>query len=620
MSPQHSLLLRTRQGRRATILGALGVACLGALLWIPEHGYPPATQPWERAPGAMAEHAYPLKTSLLVCDQGSFAPSAESTLTRSPSARCGRVVDRFGVGVPWVTIGPADHDPHATECATSVADDAGVFIQPPVPLGTKLVALDAQWETLRSTRAVPGSDPLVVVAPRIAVAGRVVDAQGQPLPDALVTITLSADPGSGVDEPHRQWLALSDAAGEFAFPSAPAGVGARLVTQRRGRPTDERDLPNSAQRNLVIALADEAPRRILHGQVLSAHGSPLAKAQVWLGSTTASSNSDGTFSLAADHSTPDQAPMLVFAAGHQPTAVTTWWQADAQMPMVIALPTAQPIHGRALSATGQPLVNWFVALADPTPLDAANPTTAFVEDQIGSARVLTDASGAFRFEGAFARSYTLEVWDEQRSIDVARRSVQPGEGAIDIVVPPWPGVPLRGKVLTEDGRPAVGVTVGAARLSRTGAISADWMRFDHRATTDHDGTFSLPSPTGSLHLLIDGPGIVTACLPVDWERASTSPISYAVLPCRVVRFDGPAVLLESLSVAAVDDAGQVLATTRLTGTVGQGRRLVNATGIDPRARSLVLRRLGLILGQLPLPDALCEMDFQVSAPALEEPR
>lgn len=529
----------------------------------------------------------------------------------------GRVVDLAGSGVANVRIGQARECSHdgapAPNPATSTID--GSFVLPEVAAGSQLLAIDPQWQTVQSARVVPGSAVMLVIAPRIEVAGTVLDAIGMPVAGAWLAIVMPTA-GTTASEAAVQhaWSALSDSDGTFVFQHAPAVAGARLLTWHPGKLADERVLPIGSPHGIVVQLRDEPTREPVRGTVYGPDGSPVANAMVRVGAAHTQSCADGAFVLAVANVPPPNADLFVLATGFAPARVAEWRGPDGRPRSHLTVQLGQPvsIRGRVVDANARPLADWHVMLTDATAFDSGDATDAHVEGHLGATRTVTDAAGRFVFTGVFDRTYVVEAFTFVGDSGL-RATVSPADGDVTLTSPARMATTLRGVVLDGDDRPVVGAIVGEQRAGCPAPPGTNGMRFDMRVTTGNDGRFDLPIRGAALHLLVDGREIVPARIPL-LAPLTGLPLKLRVARRRVVHveIDGGSLQDIEFTTAAAD--GRALDARSQDGAVASidlGANAAAAFGVDQSARMFVLRQRGVVLAQLPVSGSAAELNLRV---------
>src|SRR5262245_33001853 len=225
-------------------------------------------------------------------------PSAPDPEALPESRRVlGRVLDCTGFGVPGVALG-LEADGGKVEL---VSGTGGTFEVVGPPRRGRVVARDARHETVLAGALDPEStaEIVVVVAPRLALAGRVIDAAGAPLEGVglsvvprrplEVSFARTLD-GAGT----RAWASRSDADGRFEFATAPALPGGALVAGQTGFLPFEMPLPARDARALLVVLERPATSAgVVRGLVLDADGRPVERARVAAHPATTTSDEHG---------------------------------------------------------------------------------------------------------------------------------------------------------------------------------------------------------------------------------------------------------------------------------------------------------------------------------------
>lgn len=577
MGPQRPRLLAALAAFAAVVVALLAAEPFAiAAAPMPSETGAAATSATGEAPVASAG-APTMETRDAVSPVGPAGADSASTTTR------GRVVDLAGTGLTGITIG---HEGPAGVAQVAVSGRGGEFACPRPAPGTSLVACDERWETVVAARVDDAASLVVVIAPRVAFAGQVIDSDGRPIEGALLSIDVPTLDEQAPGAPVPQWLAFSDHDGAFSFRAAPGAATARLRTQHPGHRADERPAP-AAERFVSIVLAALPVAEPVRGTVFGPDGAPLANARLRMGSAFATSDGNGGFAVNAARE-PLGTPLFVFAAGCTPVAVDDPRPRDGRRPppLVVSLPAAIALHGRLVDAEARPLPKWTVVLVDPTPTDPRRPHTACVEGELGALRVVSDDDGRFTIGGVFARRYTVEAWD-RRGERGLRAEIAPADGQVTLVANERETTTLRGVVVDGDGQPVAGVVVGEQRPG-TAAEGTLAMRFDQRATTGADGRFELPLRGAALQLVVDGATIVPSCVPLS-AATGDAPLRLEVVRRRELRIAGAG--LEGVALEPVDEQGRPLQACAATPAT---------IGLPTTARGVVVHRRGVRIGELPL--------------------
>ncbi len=536
------------------ILAAAAVVACSAPLWWPASSPADDLQPIsksnEPAPAA-ARGGADESDSAGIASANAARTDRTGTAATPPPAKddlalrtvTGRVCDCRGTPVADVPIGTAAANDSAVR-----SDAGGNFTLATAADHIDLVALGDRFVTVLSgnwttTASIP---PVVVVAEAIAVGGRVVDANGAPVPGAGVLMQLPEDfetlfplPLDRSGRERQATRAGSD--GTFAFARLPRIEGASLLATADAFAPTTIALPMANDRNLAIVL-----RRFhfvdgeLRGRVIDPGGAPVAGARVAMGVTSVASASDGTFAISLVRAGWPTA-ITAAKAGHRPGRLEipgNGGTAREHWPAEIVLrlgPAPRSVRGRVSDQNGRGIAKAEVWISDPTPLgiaavlplhteyliaggevppqaarmrvpDADEPTRdGNFMDQASSKVtpsacwffVTTDDQGAFELGGLLDRSYTLKALDPSSGLFGEVTNVV-GDTFRDITIvrDVWPV--LRGRIVSLRGEPLAGVRVqqhvvafkNRARVPG-GEFEGTALREGATATTGADGTFEL---------------------------------------------------------------------------------------------------------------------------------
>ncbi|HKE00258.1 MAG TPA: sigma-70 family RNA polymerase sigma factor [Planctomycetota bacterium] len=474
----------------------------------------------------------------------SMAPHATSEPARaeklasarpSPRSLRGRVVDLESRGVAGVEVRWMSRTANGESAlATVSADGEGRFELDTPSAPGRLVVGSARWTTVLAGRAsqVSPVDPLVVVAPRIGLAGSVADETGAAIEGAAVELRLPKAFRStfrdvldlSVDQ---TWTSRTDASGRFEIAEAPAVPDARLVATRAGFATREEPAPQGSAFDLAIVLKRNfAEASAIEGRVVGPADEPISGARISGGGAAATSGDDGRFSLSIDATAR---AVTAAKAGYQPAIVRAEVEGRWPSPLVLRLrELSKSIAGRVVDPAGKPLPRARVWIRDPTWFASSDEHDLFALEWVlggrkGSAQVDADDEGRFRIEGLVARPYDLGAIDARTLRRGELDRVEAGATDARVVVPDEPVYArVAGRVVRPNGDPIEGVEI---RVFRQGfqiqLATGGWYR-DGAAigpvVTDAEGRFELRDVVReSGGVMAEGDAIVTVFAPFAGE-------------------------------------------------------------------------------------------------------
>ncbi len=520
-----TLLMSTKLKIAAALLLFAGLL---ALVW-PRHAEPQAegATALARAPRAAApEHGTQLAPDAPVPERMSAAPRPAPSSAVAPAphaasvALSGLLLDAHARALAGLHVAfRAGHRevsssefrlperPAESGALAALSDADGRFqLDAPVQDG-ELVVAEPRWTTVLSSLCRGGGaagEHVVVAAPHLEHAGRVVDPSGKPLAGARLEIRapkslrLSFPQILDASAEHA-WIEESAADGSFRFADAPRLEGATLEVSLTGfrRTLEAAPLANSPALELVLPPIDAQPGMV-YGEVLGPAGAPVAGARITLGHRSLTlSDAHGQFHLELPKDGARD-PWIALAPGFQPaiesaSAAVQSGQADPGELVVLRLgPPPLAIRGRVLDSDGNPQSGWRVFLADPTFFGALDEVPAHVEGLLaGSAGrreiekqmagapegadpsellrnlstvfwtfAVTDSGGNFTLEGLLDRNYRLAVLDPRSLLRFESDPIAAGTLDARVRVPAAGFVEdVRGRVLSTAGRPVPGVTV-----------------------------------------------------------------------------------------------------------------------------------------------------------------
>ena len=531
------------------------------------------------------------------------------------------VVDREGEPVAGVGVRLVE-DTKAGEGrvffeGTSRSD--GRVTLPVPPVRALLRTHDPALETAFAAVVVPWRDasPTLVVAPRIAVAGRVLDEDGAPLVGAAVRLWI--DPHLPVAQrlpldfsgPILD-LAWTDEHGAFSFASLAALQESAFTVfhSGHGRRIFAVPLESRSDLELVLARASDGPR--LRGRVRDETGRPAAGALVALHPARTQTDAEGCFELLLDER-PRARNLVAVLAGQAASVVELEPAAPgAEWPEWIEVELSREerfLEGLALDASGRPVPGARVWLADPTPAGAALPVERGAEawraatGREGWWWVESDARGAFRIPGVFAREYRVRAADP-RTLAQGEVVARPGVPCELVLGEETTARALAGRVLDERGRPVVGARVALARTFwrvESGSEPVELGLELAPTLTDAEGRFALPpcAPAGTrVEVRADGTlPVARALAELDLARGLELVVSRRA-HLRVELdgdLDGDLARADSIALLDADGAPRPLVLLRewcphlyARAPLIEGRSLVLAASLE--ARTLVLYR------------------------------
>lgn len=379
----------------------------------------------------------------------------------------GRVVSLDGAPVAGVLVGFCENGRRDLDGRPAVlsATDGRFRTTRPRQAGSVRI-LDVNWTTIRPTE-LPDEDRdldelTVVVAPRVAIRGVVVEVDGAPLAGASVQLSMGRVPRLGfpsiverLSPPHTR----SARNGSFELLGVPWIDGTKLKATARG--FREVTVPiESSSESPRITLERRFTGDDLSGIVVLAGGEPAASATASLGDVEVCCDEAGRFTIAlwqVDEFAADVWPELfAFAPGLAPArarAASRDWRKRAAWPPDLTLRLAGPalsIRGIALHADGTPVEGVRVAFAPPEPFCVPRDRRNESEPDAGA----EGHGGSFETPLVEPGAYRLVLTDPDTLDEFTTNPIDTGEDNVVIRMPPcdtWP--PLQGVVVDRLGRP-----------------------------------------------------------------------------------------------------------------------------------------------------------------------
>ncbi|MBK8100787.1 MAG: sigma-70 family RNA polymerase sigma factor [Planctomycetes bacterium] len=461
--------------------------------------------------------------------------AAAATQPAEPAAAAvvrGRVIDTQGIGIVGVPL--ATEPRRKADARPILSGEQGRFELPVPPGATAIVTADPRWATVLAGAAQTRSDRecVVLIAPRIDLAGRVLDPAGSPLPGAEIALHQKAHLGAelGVLLDHalvRHWRTTTDGTGAFALTGVPALAGATLAATLGGFLPHQQSAPTATDLAMQVTLERPAASAdVITGIVIDPFGATVAGANVGAGGGIARTDQSGAFTL----DLREQAlPRLVAVApGFQPgvyeaprdAAGKPQWPARVQLRLG---PAPLTIAGRVRNHDGQPLAGARVWIADPLLLGERDGDALLAETVLGRADrpfwafVVTDAGGRFELHGLLARTYRLAALDPTTLL-ATEQPVAAGSTGVELQLRGNVRRLVSGHVRARDGSPIAGVQVKAQRpaleVNVPGGTRDEW--HDTRpVTTDADGAFALRDIAEGVELFAYGDAILFASVQLE---------------------------------------------------------------------------------------------------------
>lgn len=472
-------------------------------------------------------------------------PTVVAEAVVEPAILHGRVLDDRGAAVSGVAVASeVDSAKKAGGSATSGAD--GRFEMPFPKDGGRLVSSDSRYVTVLAGlcgRQARDGEIVVVIAPRVMVAGRVVGEEGYPLPGARLEIEVPEELRTRfrtvLDRSAAlAWTASTDANGAFAIDSAPRVEGAILRAASDGYLSFSGPLAEHSGAGLVLTLA--RPRSedgLLRGKVVDASGSPVGGAHVAFGIDVARSEDDGAFtfklvdpeSFAAQFHAPARELAAVkkgyLPARYEPPIV----EGEPSWPAHVVLrlgETPFAIEGRVVDDDGEKFPGAKVWVADATLLGAGRTGPVHFENVLAGdedtmwRQIEADGDGRFRIDGLLQRDYKLRAMDPDTLLIAEAGPFAAGAVDVEIRMPTDQLYPkVAGKVLSHAGKPVGGARIYPMCDAFHARMKGQIVSTSHSAlegtTTEVDGSFILPNvPKTLVYLRVEGDGI----LPLEYGR------------------------------------------------------------------------------------------------------
>lgn len=429
------------------------------------------------------------------------APASEA-VSSTPAATPMRTVTgcvRYVDGTPGAALSVRARNKDERELASFVSelqttsDARGEFSIELPDVALELVIEDARLFTIcpGAVKAQTGDErTALVVAPAIALAGRVTDEAGVAVANAHVGLQVRPEAFAAcVDclSGSVCWFSVStrsDSAGGFALASIPAVRGMKLQVTADGFDYEFTDAPLVDDRNLTIQLRRLAS---LRGRVVRSDGSPAPGALVYADREPVRADASGAFEVQLRPVYRD-----IHLVAIEPDRCPA--QLDVVLPandvvMVLGAPS-RAIAGRVEDESGNALANWFVDVR--VRRVALGGQLESMEELVGSAtsKRVTDEDGRFDITGLCEEAYDVVACSHDFAAVVVVPQVPAGTAHVPIRATSDATVAaLTGVVRTQDGRPMSGVRFTLSRLDTAPMPKA--IGPEHTAVSDAEGRFLL---------------------------------------------------------------------------------------------------------------------------------
>ncbi len=575
------------------------------------------------APSGRALAVAQRETDRRAAETSSAAPASaiEPEITPAATHRIrGRVLDTRATPLAGIEVVFSS----GSQEVRATSGPGGTFeLEAPNEIG-EVKASDPDLVTVSMGVVRPSSEvgPLVIVAPRCDLAGRVVDEHGAPLTGVRVCSRPPAGFLGRFDavldstkllEPKAQ----SDEQGRFELRGAPAIDQGRIEARLDGYDTASLEAPPGSDLDLLIELSrGVGEAQALSGVVLDPGGRPVAGALVSLGAKSAVTDGAGEFLLASEGAEesfeiralhPDY-QLGRLAASTNPADGKPLW------PDVIVLTLGGApltIEGRVVDEDGKPRAQVILWVEDPTPFGILGEDLYAKVEYLLTAKegtsdgnwrtTASDEEGRFSLGGLVERDYRLQMKDLGT---LEAHSAGPfAAGSRDVEVE-FPRAELRriaGRVISAGGRPVAGVSLALLGYAQSGI----WNHFGGGdAVTDAEGRFAFEGVGGSgLQLWLRGDDVIPK---MEGVGDGAEIVITVTVRCHLkVELGAGSAGADELMVLGPEDevldlveVGPTGVTTFHSAGFVAGRS--NTLGVDERARILVLRKNGVELQRTPL--------------------
>ena len=549
----------------------------------------------------------------------------------------GRVIDFSGLAVADVeicclrpstfVIGASSSTPPRLVHRTR-ADARGQFeVESFLPC--TLTVRDPSYATVVECEVIQNSEAehTIVVAPRVPLAGVVVDEAETPISAARLTLVTAVRKHLQPESARPVMPEVStDREGRFTFESAASAGEAQLQVRANGFVTATFPVPELGDGSLRLVLARTAhPHTTIAGHVRHLDGTPAADALVSTGVLASRTDERGYFVI-------DFAPWLEYRVDEEaPTVVTAilpgWRPAVATLPSVrsarengwppdLVLTLAgepRTIQGVVVDPGGDPVSGVTVEVLDRTKFglvpgpgsQAYGGQMKTQEELVGGSddmTVTTGNDGRFELSGLLDRAYTVRAVRTPSLLTTVTEPVEAGAQDVTIVLDPRDLGTLEGEIVDQYGVGIEGVYVAVAFGRGLG------LTVGRSTTTDARGHFRLDDVTLRPEFLnLDGGAIIPELFRTLSDDDDPARLRLEVgRRCRI-QFDGGNGEGSEDELVVLDARGEALTLVRMRGL--SMRRMTSVPFpegvseeflVSDTARELVVRRNGVDQNRIPL--------------------